>query len=47
MANAILVNSLKRLYEDKKVTKEDIVQRVKNGTITESDFKKITGDQYE
>ena len=43
---SILVNSLKRLYAAGRVTKEQIVERVKKGTITEADYQEITGEAY-
>ncbi len=43
MAN-VLVNSLKRLYESGKLTKEQVADRVKKGSITTSDYKAITGE---
>lgn len=42
----ILVNSLKRLYAAGRVTKEQIEERVERGTITEADYKEITGEAY-
>ena len=43
MAN-VLVNSLKRLYESGELTKEQVADRVKKGSITNSDYKAITGE---
>lgn len=42
----ILVNSLKRLYEANKVTKEQIGERVKREIITEADYQEISGEAY-
>lgn len=42
----ILVNSLKRLYAAGRVTKEQIAERTEKGTITEADYKEITGEEY-
>lgn len=42
----ILVNSLKRLYRSGRLTKDDIKERVKRGTITEAEYKYITGEDY-
>lgn len=42
-----LVNSLKRLYEAGKLTKEQLVERVEKGTIDEAEYKEITGETYE
>ena len=41
------VNSLKRLYEQKRITKEDVAERVKSGKITVADYEYITGEPYE
>lgn len=41
-----LVNSLKRLYEAGKLTKEQLAERVKKGTIDEEEYKEITGEAY-
>lgn len=43
MAN-VLVNSLKRLYESGRLTKEQVEERVKKGTITASDYEVVTGE---
>lgn len=42
----ILVNSLKRLYAAGRVTKEQIAERTEKGTVTETDYKEITGEEY-
>ena len=42
-----LVKSLKRLYESKQLTKEQIKERVQKGTITEEEYEYITGEKYE
>ena len=42
-----LVNSLKRLYEAGKLTKEQLKARVEKGTIDESEYEEITGETYE
>lgn len=44
---SILVNSLTRLYEAGRLTKEQVVNRVKKGTITEGEYAAITGETYE
>ena len=44
---SILVNSLTRLYEAGRLTKEQVVDRVKKGTITEDEYAVITGETYE
>lgn len=46
MATTTLIKSLTRLYESGKLTKEQIAQRVKKGTITEEEYKSITGEKY-
>lgn len=42
----ILVESLTRLYGAKKLTYEQIKERVSRGSITEDEFKSITGEDY-
>lgn len=44
---SILVNSLKRLYESGRLTKEQIAERVKKGSISPEDYAYITGEEYE
>lgn len=41
-----LVESLKRLYEKGRLTKEQIAERVTKGTITEADYEYITGEPF-
>ena len=41
-----LVKSLKRLYDAGRLTKEQVRERVEKGTITEEDYKYITGENY-
>ena len=43
----ILVESLKRLYENGKVTKEQLQKRGEKGTITIEEYNYITGEQSE
>lgn len=43
---SMLIESLKRLYEKGRLTKEQIAERVKKGTITADDYKYITGEDY-
>ena len=38
-----LVESLKRLYEDGRITKEQILQRVESGKITIEEYNYIVG----
>ena len=42
----ILVESLKRLYESGRVTKENVSARVKSGKITEDEYEYIVGEKY-
>ena len=44
---SILVESMKRLYQDGKITKENVSARVKSGKITEDEYEYITGEAYE
>ena len=43
----VLVNSLKRLYEAGRLTKEQVAERVVKGTISKEEYEKITGEVYE
>ena len=38
-----LVESLKRLYENNRITKEQLLQRVEKNTITIEEYNYITG----
>ena len=40
----MLVESLKRLYEKGRLTKVQIAERVDKGTISEEEYKYITGE---
>ena len=42
----ILVESLKRLYNSNKITKEDVRDRVVSEKITEDEYEYITGESY-
>lgn len=42
----ILVESFKRLYESKRITKEEMQARVESGGITEDEYEYITGEKY-
>ena len=42
----ILVESLKRLYNSNKITKEAVNDRVVGGKITEEEYEYITGESY-
>ena len=42
-----LVESLKRLYKAKRLTKELLKERVEKGTISAEEYKEITGEDYE
>lgn len=44
---SILVNSLTRLYEAGRLTKEQIKERVEKGSITTDEYEEITGEAYE
>lgn len=46
MTTTTLVESLSRLYEHGRLTKKQIAARVAKGTITEDDYKTITGEDY-
>lgn len=46
MASNILINSLKRLYTDGQLTKEQVAERVAKGSIAQGDYEKITGEAY-
>lgn len=41
-----LVESLKRLYEKSKLTREQVEERVAKGSISADEFKYITGEEY-
>lgn len=41
-----VVASFQRLYKAGKVTKDDMKKRVARGTITEDEYKVITGEDY-
>lgn len=38
---------IKRLYKNGELTKEQVAKRVEKGTITKSEYKEITGEEYE
>jgi uncharacterized XkdX family phage protein len=42
----MLINSLKRLYDAGRLTKEEIAKRVKRGTITAEEYQQITGEVF-
>ena len=42
----ILIESFKRLYKYKRITKEEIQARVESGRITEDEYEYITGEKY-
>lgn len=42
----MLVDSLKRLYESETINLDTVKARVTKGTITEDEFKYITGVDY-
>lgn len=37
---------MKRLYEKKEITKEQVKERVESGKLTKTDYKYITGEAY-
>ena len=41
-----LVESLKRLYEKNRLTKEQVADRVIKGSISEDEYQYITGEEY-
>ena len=41
-----LVESLKRLYDKNRLTLEQVGERVGKGTISEAEYKYITGPDY-
>ena len=41
-----LVNSIKRLYESGRLTKEQVAERVVKGTLDEAEYEEITGEAY-
>lgn len=43
----MLVESLKRLYESGRVTREQIADRVEKGTVSVEEYEVITGEPYE
>ena len=44
---SVLAGPMKRLYQDGKITKENVSARVKSGKITEDEYEYITGEAYE
>ena len=42
----MLVESLKRLYESGRITKENVSARVKSGKITKDEYEYIAGEKY-
>ena len=43
---SILVESMKRLYQCGKITKENVSARVKSGKITADEYEYIVGEKY-
>lgn len=41
-----LVESLKRLYEKDRLTKEQVAERVTKGSISVDEYQYITGEEY-
>lgn len=46
MAISTKISSMKRLYEAGKTTKEQLIERVQNGKLTEEEYEIITGEKY-
>lgn len=44
---SILVESLKRLYDAGKISKEQLKERVKSGVISEDSYAYIAGELYD
>ena len=44
---SVLAGPMKRIYQDGKITKDDVAERVKSGKITKADYEYITGEAYE
>lgn len=44
--NAVIIRSMKRLYEKGAKTKEEFIERVEKGTLTKDEYKIITGEDY-
>lgn len=42
-----LVESLKRLYKSGRLTKAQVADRVKKGTITKGEYEYIVGEPYD
>lgn len=45
--NAVIIRSMKRLYEKGLKTKEEFIERVEKGTLTKDEYKIITGEEFE
>ena len=43
---SILAESMKRIYQDGKITKENVSARVKSGKITEDEYEYVVGEKY-
>lgn len=43
---SIMVDSIKRLYATKKITKKQLKARVESGVITPEEYEYITGESY-
>lgn len=41
----VIVESLKRLYEQGRLTKEQVMERVEKGTITLAEYHEIVGEE--
>ena len=40
------IESMKRLFDKGQVTKDQMIERVQTGKITEDEYKYITGEDY-
>ncbi len=43
---SIMVESIKRLYAAKRITKKQLKDRVENEVITQEEYQYITGEKY-
>lgn len=47
MAASTLIASLTRLYKSGRLDLEGVKERVRKGTISEEEFTRITGEEYQ
>jgi len=43
---SIMVESIKRLYDSKRITKKQLKDRVESEVITQEEYQYITGEKY-